>query len=50
MDGEPVSGPIVTPELPSNDDKLLLAVIVIAVLLAVLVVIAIAALLIYLAR
>ena len=50
MDGDRTSGPIVTPELPSNDDKLLVAVIVIAVLLAILVVIAVAALIIYIAR
>lgn len=50
MDGESASGPIVTPKLPSNDDRLLVAMVVIAVLLAVLVVIAIAALIVYIAR
>lgn len=50
MDGESGSGPNVTPEIPSNDDRLVLAVVVVAILLAILVVIAITALIVYIAR
>ena len=47
---EGATGPKVTPELPSNDDRLVLAVIAVAVLLAILVVVAISALIVYIAR
>jgi hypothetical protein len=50
MDGESGSSPNVTPELPSNDDRLVLAVVAVAVLLGILVVVAITALVVYIAR